>query len=98
MSNLAPFNPAYTQGQTVTAAAVAASVTINPASKQFVVTNTGANIAYIRAGAGSFSATAADMPVLAGTQIGLTKGDGDGTLSYISAGGTTLHIIPGEGW
>lgn len=98
MSVLAPFNPSFTQGQTVTAAAAAASVAVNATAKQLVITNTGANIAYVRAGTGTISATAADMPVLAGTQIAITKGEGMETFSYISAGGTTLHVIPGEGW
>ncbi len=98
MSVLQPFNPSYTQGQTVVAAAAAASVTLNAAAKQLTITNTGANIAYVRAGTGAIAATAADMPVLAGTQISITKSDGQETFSYISAAGTTLHVIPGEGW
>jgi hypothetical protein len=98
MSILAPFNPSFTQGQTVTAAAAAASVAVNANAKQVTITNTGANIAYVRTGTGTFSATAADMPVLAGTQISITKGEGTETFSYISAAGTTLHVIPGDGW
>lgn len=98
MSVLAPFNPAYTQGQTVTAAAVAASVTVNKASKQITVTNLGSNIAYVRTGTGAIAASTADMPILPGTQVTLTKGDNQETFSYISAAGTTLHVIPGEGW
>ena len=98
MSVLAPFNPAYTQGQTVTAAAAAASVSINKTAKQVAVTNLGNNVAYVRIGTGTIAATTADMPVLPGTQVSLTKGEGQDVLSHISAAGTTLHIIPGEGW
>lgn len=98
MSVLAPFNPAYTQGQTVTAAAAAASVSINKTAKQVAVTNLGNNVAYVRIGTGTIAATTADMPVLPGTQVTLTKGDSQETVSYISAAGTSLHIIPGEGW
>ena len=98
MSALQPFNPSYTQGQTVTAAAAAASITINAVAKQVVITNRGANEAYIRIGTGAISATVADMIILPGNQISLTKGDGQETVSYISVLGTSLHIIPGEGW
>lgn len=98
MSILAPINPAYTQGQIVAAAAVAASVSVNKAAKQIAVTNLGGNIAYVRTGTGTIAATTADMPILPGTQVTLTKGDNQETFSYISAAGTTLHVIPGEGW
>jgi len=98
MSVLAPINPAYTQGQTVTAAAAAASVSVNKAAKQLAVTNLGLNVAYVRTGTGTIAATTADMPVLPGTQVTLTKGNDQETFSYISAAGTTLHVIPGEGW
>jgi len=98
MSSQSPFNPSYTQGKSVTASAAAASVSFNGVDKQLVITNTGTNIAYIRTGTGAFSATTADMPILPGTQVSITKGDGAVTFSYISALGTTLHAIPGEGW
>jgi len=98
MSVLAPINPAYTQGQTVAAAAVAASVSVNKAAKQIAVTNLGNNVAYVRTGTGAIAAATSDMPVLPGTQVTLTKGDNQETFSYISAAGTTLHVIPGEGW
>lgn len=98
MSVLAPINPAYTQGQIVAAAAVAASVSVNKAAKQLAVTNLGLNVAYVRTGTGTIAATTADMPILPGTQVTLTKGDNQETFSYISAAGTTLHVIPGEGW
>jgi len=98
MSVLAPFNPAYTQGQTVNPAAVAASIAVNASAKQLTITNLGNNVAYIRTGTGTIAATTADMPTLPGTQVSLTKGGGQAVLSHISAAGTTLHIIPGEGW
>lgn len=99
MSALQPFNPAYTQGQTVTPAAASASVAINPSSKQIALTNVGTNICYVRiSNDAAVTATTADYPVPGGTQVVLTKGDGDNRIAYISAAGTTLHIIPGEGW
>lgn len=98
MTILAPFNPSYTQGQIVTPAAGAASVTINAQSKQVCLTNLGSNICYVRVGTGAFSATTADYPIAPLMQQVVTKADGDDKVSYISAGGTTLHIMPGGGF
>lgn len=98
MANIAPFNPAYTQGQTVTPAAAAASININPVSKQVCLTNLGVNVCYVRLSDVAISATVADYPIPPGTQQVITKQDGHGILSYISAAGTTLHAICGEGW
>lgn len=101
MAALQPFSPHYGSGQTVTAtSAAAASVTINSNSFNVMVTNTGAQIAYVRVGTDSATATAADFPVLAGSQAAITKGSGQNILSYIgvAAGDTTLHIMTGEGW
>lgn len=98
MSALQPFNPAYTSGQVVTPAAAAASITINKESKQVCLTNLGANVCYVRVSDVAVSATTADYPVPAGQQAIITKGDGQTVLSHISAAGTTLHVITGEGW
>ena len=98
MSVLAPFNPSYTLGQTVTAGAASASVPMLSDPKQIAVTNTGSNIAYVRTGNGALSASVADFPIMPGARAVLTKGQGADTFSYISALGTTLHVIPGEGW
>jgi hypothetical protein len=98
MTALAPINPAYAQGQTVAAGAVSAQATVNTESKQLCITNLGSNVAYIRVGSGVFAATTADMPILAGSQVSITKGDGDNKIAYISADGTSLHVIPGEGF
>lgn len=98
MTVKAPFAPAYTQGQTVTAAAAAASITIGKGAKSICLTNTGSNVGYVRTGASGIVATAADYPVPAGIQVVISKPDDHDTLSYISASGTTLHAIPGEGF
>jgi len=98
MSNLAPFNPSFNEGQTVTATATPATTQIGKGRKQLAITNTGSNIAYVRVGNGSRTASIADFPILAGTQIAISKFEDDDYLCYISAGGTSLHIIPGEGW
>lgn len=98
MSITAPIRPAYTKGQTVTPASVAASVDIDAAAKQVCLTNLGLNVCYVRVSPDGTAATTADMPVLPGSQITISKGAEDAKLSHISAAGTTLHIITGEGW
>ena len=98
MSTFIPFNPAYTSGQTKTSAALAASFSIADGTDQVCITNTGSNIAYVRIGSGSFSATTADYPVPSGAQVVLTKAQDDTVVSHISASGTTLHFICGIGF
>jgi hypothetical protein len=98
MSALQPFSPAYTQGQIVSATATAASVEIEKHARNVAVSNLNTQIAYVRIGTSGIAATTADFPILPGCQVIITKADGQGTLSYISAVGTSLHIIPGEGW
>lgn len=98
MSIFAPFNPAYTSGQTKTSAALAASFDLAAGTNQVCVTNTGSNIAYVRIGSGSFAATTSDYPVLSGSQVVLTRAQDDTAVSHISASGTTLHFICGSGF
>jgi hypothetical protein len=95
---IAPFAPAYTQGQVVAPAAAAASIAINSEAKNVCLTNLGANVCYVRIGNAPIAATTADYPVPVGMQVLITKGDGQNTLSYISAAGTSLHVLPGEGF
>lgn len=98
MTIKAPIQPAYTKGQTVTPAAAAASVDIDASAKQVCLTNLGLNVCYVRVSQGGDAATTADMPVLPGSQVIISKGTDEGKISHISASGTTLHIITGEGW
>jgi hypothetical protein len=96
--NIAPFNPAYNSGQTVAPGAAAASISVNPVSKNVCLTNLGANVCYVRLSDVAISATVADYPVPPGMQVIITKQDGHSILSHISAAGTTLHVMTGEGW
>lgn len=96
MSALLPFNPSYGQGQVVAPGAASASVSLRKGDKQVMLTNQGVNLCYVRIAAGN--ASTADYCVMAGQQVTLTKADDDVTLSHISALGTTLHIITGNGW
>lgn len=92
------FNPAYGSGQNLTATASSQSVTLPAGTKSIRITNTGAtNSAYVRIGKGAQTATTADLLVMQNTIEVFTKDMDDTTLAYISASGTTLNFILGEG-
>ena len=95
-----PFNPAYGSTQTLTPAAASANVVIDAdkTSKNLLIQNTGANIAFVRVGAGAQTATAADLPIPAGKSLVITKDQSHDNLAHISAAGTTLLVTRGEGW
>jgi hypothetical protein len=99
MTIKAPVQPGYGTGQVLTPAAGAATATLTPGSKQLILTNLGANVAYVRVGTtGLAAASTADYPIPAGAQVVITKAMGDDKLSHISATGTTLHVMSGEGF
>ena len=97
MTVRAPFNPNRGGNQVTTPGAASASVAINAISKSVRLVNSGSNICHVRIGAGAQTATTADMPIRAGSEVIVSKGEGEDTLAHISAAGTTLHIHPGEG-
>lgn len=98
MSVRAAFNPRRGANQVVTPGAASASIAIDAQAKAVRLVNSGAaNICHVRIGAGAQTATTADLPVLPGESIIVSKGDGENTLAYISAVGTTLHVQTGEG-
>lgn len=92
-----PFCPQYGSNQIVAPGAGSASVTINPTCQTVRLLNTGANICYVRIGEGAQTASTADVPVRAASEVILRKGYGDNTLAHISAAGTTLHVQTGNG-
>lgn len=94
-----PFNPRRGANQAVTTGAVSASVAIDPVAKSVRIVNfDSTNAAYVRIGPGTQTATAADTPIRANSEIILQKGEGEGTLAYLSAAGTpVIHIQTGEG-
>lgn len=99
MTIKAPFNPSYTRGITVTPAAASANSEIATDSKQICMTNLGANVCYIRIGdSATMAATTADYPIPSGAQLVVTRDPSQTRIAYISAAGTTLHILPGEGF
>jgi hypothetical protein len=97
MTIRAPFQPRRGVNQVLTPAAASASVSIDPQAKSVRLVNAGEAICHVRIGAGAQTATTADLPVLPGSEIVVSKGDGDDTLAHISATGTTLHVQTGEG-
>jgi hypothetical protein len=99
MTIKAPVQPGYGSGSIVTPAAGSATITISKGSKQMILTNLGANVCYVRIGsAGLGVATTADYPVPGGAQVVVTKAMDDDQMSHISAAGTTLHHMKGEGF
>jgi hypothetical protein len=98
MTIKAPVQPGYGTGQVLSPAAAAATATLKTGSKQLILTNLGANVCYVRVGQSVANASTADYPVPAGAQVVITKAQDDNQLSHISAVGTTLHVINGEGF
>jgi hypothetical protein len=94
-----PVSPSYTRGQTVNPAAASANVALSSSSKQLILTNLGANVCYVRLSDDAAAvATTADYPVPSGAQLVISKDERHTRLAHISAAGTTLHFIPGEGF
>ena len=94
-----PFFPHYGSNQILAAGAASASSVISHQAKQLRVVNTGANIGYFRtydSSGGAQAATTADYPVPPGTGAIVSK-QGHNAISVISAAGTTLQVMVGEG-
>jgi hypothetical protein len=92
-----PFCAHSGTNQVTTPAAASASVSLEAVAKSVRLVNSGANICHVRIGTTSATATTADIPIRAGSEIIIRKGDGQDVLAHISAAGTTLHIQTGEG-
>ena len=74
-------------------------------AKQFMVTNLGADVIFVRPkqAGDATAATAADIPVLPNSQATFSKQSGDPhghvLLSVVCPGGTTtVYVTSGEGW
>lgn len=98
MTIKAPFYPKYGSGQNVTAAAASASVAIGSGNKSIRVANTGVNPAQFRIGVGAQTATAADVHLPAGSVETFSIDELADTFAYISALGTTINLMLGEGF
>ena len=97
MTIRAPFYPSRGANQVVTPAAASAEVTVDAKAKSIRLVNSGAAICHVRVGIGTQTATTADTPIRAGSEVIVSKGEGEANVAFISAAGTTLHIQPGEG-
>lgn len=98
MTIRAPFQPKRGANQVLTPTSSSDSVAIDPVAKSVRLVNSGAtNICHVRIGQGKQIATTADMPILPGESIIVSKGDGDDNIGHISDSGTTLHVQTGEG-
>lgn len=100
MTVRSPFLPKYGANTSVTVAAASSSTTIGFGSKSLLLTNIGANICYVRVYGsinGIVAATTADLPVPAGTSRVIGKDQDHDSVATISASGTTLLVMPGEG-
>ena len=99
MSVLGPFRPSYKSNQVLNATSSSQSVAINPINKVVHVVNSGANIAYFSCASSNdtTAASTASCPILAGQTLNVEKGDTINQFNYISAAGTTLQVMTGEG-
>ena len=101
MANDITFGPHYGSGQTVAPGAASATSTFNgKGNKSVVLTNLDAVTVFVRIGNADLGdASAADYPVLAGTQVSISKADEHDNISYIAASGTgSLHFMAGDGF
>lgn len=91
------FNPAKGTNQILTAGVASLSTPINSVARAVRIVNAGANVGHVRIGPGVVTATLNDTPIYPGASVILKKGDGEGTLAYVTgAGATTLHVQTGE--
>lgn len=97
--NTSPFAPSYGNGTVVSAGAVSANAAISIKSQTLCLTNLGSGVCYIRLSEdASDTASTADYPLPGGAQVSITKPYDYNRIAYISADGTDLHILPGEGF
>lgn len=100
-----PFDPSYgnTVTLSVTTSAVSGLMATTPDGRNTAVTftNAGPSLAWVRITPDSVSTSAVvgtDMPILANSQVTLTKAPDWNRVSAIAASGTaTLYATPGQG-
>ena len=79
MTIRAPFQPRRGVNAVVTPAASSASASIDSQAKSVRLVNVGANICHVRIGSGAQTASTADMPVRANSEIVVQKADANDT-------------------
>lgn len=99
MSVNATFNPSFKAGVAISATTSTAATAVGEGRKSLTLTNLGSATVYVCVGTSSVTATAADYPVLAGTQVSIGKPQDATHVATLSASGTvSIHVIPGEGF
>lgn len=97
--NTSPFAPGFGHGIVLSATASSANAEINAQSQTLCLTNLGTDVCYIKLSETSTdAATTADYPVPGGAQVTISKNRDYSRIAYISAVGTSLHVMPGEGF
>jgi hypothetical protein len=97
MTIRSPFKPHYGTNQQVSVTASSSNSAINADDKSVRIVNSGLNLTYIKVGTGAQTATSADLMLDSGNSIVIEKAMGENNIAYISASGTTLQIMTGEG-
>ena len=93
------FNPAFGAGVTISATTTSSATLVGGNARQIVVTNLGSAVIYIDTGMAGIVATAADYPVLPGTQVSLSKNLDHTHVGVLASSGTqSVHVIPGLGF
>lgn len=92
------FQPAYTQGTSISVTTTSASATIAAGNSALYLLNTGSTLCYVRLSGAAAAATTAGFPVPPNIPIVIGKGVDDVIVSAITASSTTtLLVIPGDG-
>lgn len=98
MTIKAPINPAYGNGQVPTLGTGATSVTLGAKTKQVMFLNLGPQTAYVRMTPGApVDASQVDAILPVNIPVVYTKFEDIQTISLVSTGASTVHIMPCEG-
>lgn len=102
MTTIAPFQPKTGSNQILTATAASGIATIDRSNNQVRVLNSGTGKAYFRVfdsrATPGANASVLDYPILPNASATISKGLNQDSIAYISADGTTLEVMTGEGW
>jgi hypothetical protein len=94
-----PFAPGYGHGAVLSATGTSANAAIDAASQTLCLTNLGSAVVYVKVTEDATdTASTADYPIPGGCQVSITKNRNYNRIAYISADGTSLHVLPGEGF
>lgn len=96
---LRAFTPLLNSTVSISATSTSGSTTVSSNGSNLLITNSGPNTVFVRWGVGAQTATTADMPVLSGTQVIVSRTLSVDTVAAICASGQTASVsfCPGEG-